>query len=131
MLKFITTIALLVFSLTSFAGSAQSEEGKALTIALQKHLIAVGICTNESHCHQVAPIYGRDGKAIEINLYSAVDPAVVREVFGFVAANGLGISSGKPIVLNAFSRPKESYVNTVKGMLENRDPPVSLRLKAK
>lgn len=94
---------------------------------MQNHLISAGLCMNKKHCSQVASIYRRDGKYIEMNLYAASDE-VIQELFGFVAANGLRITKGKPIILNAFPKPKETYVNSFKGRMENRKPSISLRL---
>ncbi len=94
---------------------------------MQSHLISTGLCTKKEQCNQIATIYRRDGKYIEMNLYAASDE-VIQEIFGFVAANGLRITKGKPIILNAFPKPKENYVNSFKGRMENRKPPISLRL---
>jgi hypothetical protein len=131
MLKYTATVALSFFFTASWAGGGYSEEGDALSEALRKHIISVGICTAADDCAKVIQILRRDGKTIEMNLYAATDPVVVREVFGFVAANGLRISNGKAITLNAFPKPKESYVNSVKGFRENRNPPLTLQLRGK
>ena len=129
MLRIVLTLLLLIWSLATSAGNSFSKEGKALFDEIQNHLVTVGVCKSNERCYEVAPIYGRDGRTIELNLYAANDPTVVKEVFGFVAANGLRITHGKPIALSAFPKPKEEYVNSVKGMLANRNPPVTLELK--
>lgn len=129
MLKITLAFWLCLFNPMSWAGNGFSIEGNALFDALTEHLISVGVCKNSQDCYNVAPIYRRDGKAIEMNLYSATDSAVVQEVFGFVAARGLDLTRGKEIHLNAFPKPKESYVNSFKGLKENRNPPTSLLLK--
>jgi hypothetical protein len=130
MLKLTAVLLACFCNSVSWAGSGFSDEGNALFAALNQHLISVGVCENSQECHRVAPIYRRDGKSIEMNLYSATNPAVVQEVFGFVAAHGLRLTGGKEIHLNAFPKPKESYVNSFKGIRENRNPLTSLVLKS-
>ncbi|WP_200224415.1 hypothetical protein [Rhodoferax fermentans] len=65
-----------------------------------------------------------------MNLYSATNPAVTQEVFGFVAAHGLRLTGGIEIHLNTLPKPKESYVNSLKGVKENQHPMTSLVLKS-
>lgn len=119
----------LCFALPCFAGSGSSEEGNRLSTELNSHLIRSGLCSDIKTCYDAAPIYWRDGKTVELNLYVATNPQVVQEVFGFIAANGLRITNGKPIALGAFSKPKEAYVNSISGFIANRKPVASLRLE--
>lgn len=117
------------FALPCFAGSGFSEEGNRLSTELDSHLIRSGLCSDVKTCNDAAPIYRRDGTTVEFNLYAATNPQVVQEVFGFIAANGLRITNGKPIVLSAFPKPKEAYVNSISGFIANRKPVASLRLE--
>jgi hypothetical protein len=116
--------------LICWGGSGYSEEGNRLSTELRKHLIQSDLCANNENCKEIAPIYRRDGRAIELNLYSATDPKVVQAIFGFVAANGLRITNGKPVILNSFPKAKKDYVNSISGLFANRKPVVSLRLES-
>lgn len=129
MSKAVLMICTSCFALTCLAGSGFSDEGNRLSTELREHLIRSGLCNDIKTCNEIAPIYRRDGKVAEFNLYLATDPKVVQEVFGFMAANGLRITNGKPIVLSAFPKPKEAYVNSVGGFIKNNKPVASLRLE--
>lgn len=128
--KALLLVTLLTIAASSGAGSGFSVEGNRLSAELDKHLIQAGHCRDFASCNEVATIYRRDGREIEFNLYSATNPEIVSVVFGFVAANGLRLTNGKPVVLSAFPKSKEEYVNSVKGFIANRKPVAQLRLQA-
>lgn len=93
-------------------GEKFTQEGNALGLAINEHLIAQKLCTDASDCQKKVEMYGGHGNQVNFSAYAVKDPKLVGAVMGFVASEGMRITKGVPISIAFYADAHANHVNT-------------------
>lgn len=93
-------------------GEKFTEEGNALGVAINEHLIAQKLCTDASDCQKKVEMYGGHGNQVNFSAYAVKDPKLVSAVMGFVASEGMRVTKGVPISIAFYADAHANHVNT-------------------
>lgn len=96
----------LFFSFTAKAGAMGktfSEQGRQLSILLNRVLISKGMCESPPDCFNLLPGFTDHDDRVRINYYEVGNQnfAAFLEVIDFVLKDGLNVTDGTPITITA------------------------------
>jgi hypothetical protein len=96
----------------SMGGYGFSNQGNALTKALDDYLIVQGVCKDFQTCQNALQMYREDSRdCIYLNMYRQTDTALASTVTAFLVARGLKITGGMAITLHVYSGSHEQYAD--------------------
>ena len=106
-------IGLCVALIQAGCGEKFTQEGNALGVAINEHLIAQKLCLDTSDCQKQLEMYGGHGNRVNFSAYAVKNLKLVHAVTGFVASDGVRITKGVPISIAFYADAHENHVNTL------------------
>jgi hypothetical protein len=110
----IITLLLINFSMgAAFAmGEKYSEQGNALSTAMDRELIGRGLCKSINEVNNRLPMYGGHANQVNFSVYKP-DRKILAATFEFLIMHGLEITGGVPIALRVYPKSREEYGNII------------------
>ena len=103
-------IGLCVALIQAGCGEKFTQEGNALGVAINEHLIAQKLCLDISDCQKKLEMYGGHGNQVNFSVYAVKNPKLIHAVAGFVASEGIQITKGVPISIAFYAEAHENHV---------------------
>lgn len=105
-------------------GEKYSEQGQALSKAIDRELINSGLCKDYNDVKNKLLMYGGHGNQVNFSIYKP-DRKILAATFEFLIAHGLEITGGVPIAIRVYPKSREEYGNIV----FSPNPTIQLEIK--